>query len=58
MPILRENGKWKFFKQDIGDGNDFIAAGNRERATGAEIILDIHDDQSRTHTHNLVRYVI
>jgi hypothetical protein len=49
MPIARGNHRpsptIKFGDQTIEDGNDLVAARHGERAAGAEIVLDVDNNQ-------------
>jgi|APSaa5957512535_1039671.scaffolds.fasta_scaffold221491_2 hypothetical protein len=45
VPVLGQDHVGKNRDQAIDDGNDFVATGYGQRPTGAEIILNIDDDQ-------------
>ncbi len=48
VPVLREDDVFAFLDQPVDGRNDFIAAINRQRTAGAEIILDVDNHKCMT----------
>ncbi|WP_244543716.1 hypothetical protein [Bosea lupini] len=45
VPILRQHDRGEALAEVVDERNDLVAAGDRQAAAEAEIILDVDDDQ-------------
>lgn len=46
MPVLGEDDVMEFLRKLVDDGNDLLAFGYGERSAGAEVVLEIDDQES------------
>ena len=45
MPVLRQHDMFGIADHVVDQRHDLVAAGNRQRAAGAEIVLQVDDDE-------------
>ena len=45
MPVLREHDMRETSRERVDDGYDLVAAGNSQRAAGAEVVLQVDDEK-------------
>src|SRR5690242_3730228 len=45
MPVLGGDDQVEAVLQPVGDGDDLVAARNRQRAARQEVVLDVDEDQ-------------
>ncbi len=48
VPVLRQDDGLEVFHQRVDAGHDLVAIVHRQPPAGAEIILDINDDEGMT----------
>ena len=49
VPVLGQDHRVEFGHQGVDIGHDLVALGHGKRAAGAEIVLDVDDDEGAGH---------
>ncbi len=45
VPVLGEDDVFEALGEAVDEGDDLVALGNGERAAGAEVVLDVDDEE-------------